>query len=154
MRDRRMFTSGFAIFAVVCLIWGARVANVVAQQEQDINSREAELKRSLREIRDAISKYKRVCASGEVGPMDRRKDDECYPPTLEVLVKGISRPWDNVKLVFLERIPKDPMTGEIDWGLRSAQDPPDSTSWGGQNVANIYSKSEDYALDGTRYKDW
>ncbi len=120
------------------------MSNVIAsaQKEQEIASREAELKRNLREIRTAIANYRRACMMAEVGPLDRRVDDGCYSPTLEVLVKGVTRPGDNVKLVFLKRIPNDPMTGKADWGLRSAQDPPDSTTWGGQNVANVYSKSE------------
>jgi len=84
----------------------------------------------------------------------RRVADECYPPTLEVLVKGIYRPGDNVMLVFLERIPNDPMTGEADWELRSIQDPPDSTTWGGQKVAKVCSSSKDVAIDGAKYKDW
>jgi general secretion pathway protein G len=57
-------------------------------------------------------------------------------------------------MLFLRRIPVDPMTGKDDWGLRSTQDEPKSDSWGGQNVFDVYSKSEDTALDGTKYKDW
>jgi general secretion pathway protein G len=149
-----VFMFGLAIFTVFCLLWGSRVAVAIPLQKRDVASREAELKRNLREIRSAIANYRQACMSGQVGPVDRRVDDKCYPPTLEVLVEGIHRPGDNVKLVFLERIPNDPMTGKADWGLRSAQDPPDSTTWGGQNVANVYSNSKDVAGDGTKYKDW
>ena len=58
------------------------------------------------------------------------------------------------KLKFLRRVPRDPLTGEAEWGKRSYQDKPDSRSWGGQNVYDVYSLSEGTALDGTKYKDW
>ena len=75
---------------------------------------------------------------------------------LETLVEGVSVQNDQSgrKLKFLRRIPIDPITGEADWGLRSYQDEPDSTSWGGQNVFDVYTKSDGTALDGTRYRDW
>jgi general secretion pathway protein G len=55
---------------------------------------------------------------------------------------------------FLRRIPKDPMTGTFEWGLRSTQDDPTSQSWGGQNVFDVYTKSLDHARDGTPYTQW
>jgi general secretion pathway protein G len=59
-----------------------------------------------------------------------------------------------MKVRFLRRIPIDPMTGRAEWGLRSVQDDPDSTSWGGNNVYDVYSKSQATALDGSRYPEW
>ncbi|MFN8005065.1 MAG: type II secretion system protein [Acidobacteriota bacterium] len=118
--------------------------------------REMELRRNLRELRKAIDSYKISCEQGMVGPLDRKVDDECYPQTLEVLVEGIHPPnKGDVTVRFLRRIPKDPFTGKTDWGLRSVQDEPSATSWGGQNVYDVYSKAQGTALDGkTRYFEW
>jgi general secretion pathway protein G len=79
-------------------------------------------------------------------------DSYNYPPDLQTLVDGVD--VQGKKLKFLRRIPVDPMTGNDDWGLRSMQDDPESDSWGGQNVFDVYSKSDGTALDGTKYKDW
>ena len=118
--------------------------------------REAELRRALREMRTAIDKYKDAVDTGQIGSTDVRAGSEGYPPDLETLVEGVSVAGDasGRKLKFLRRIPIDPMTNSTDWGMRSYQDRPDSTSFGGQNVYDVYSKSEATALDGTKYKDW
>jgi general secretion pathway protein G len=118
--------------------------------------REAELRRSLREMRTAIDKFKDAVDTGQIGSTDIRAGSEGYPPDLETLVEGVSAAGDasGRKLKFLRRIPIDPMTNSTDWGKRSYQDRPDSTSWGGQNVFDVYTKSEATALDGTKYKDW
>ena len=58
------------------------------------------------------------------------------------------------KIRFLRKIPTDPITGTTDWGLRSVQDDPDSMSWGGQNVFDVYTRSMDRSLDGTPYSEW
>lgn len=115
-----------------------------------IRKKEAELRSDLREMRDAIDRYKdladRNLIRTEVG-------SEGYPPDLETLVRGVTIGADR-KIRFLRRIPVDPMTGRADWGLRSVQDDPDSTSWGGTDVFDVYSKSQATAADGTRYSDW
>lgn len=118
--------------------------------------REAELRRSLREMRTAIDRFKDAVDTGQIGSTDIRAGSEGYPPDLETLVEGVSAAGDasGRKLKFLRRIPIDPMTNSTDWGQRSYQDRPDSTSWGGQNVFDVYTKSEGTALDGTKYKDW
>jgi general secretion pathway protein G len=78
-----------------------------------------------------------------------------YPPDMETLVKGVTQlNAVDKKLRFLRRIPRDPMTGSTEWGLRSSQDSPDSSSYGGQNVYDIFSKSRGTGLDGTKYTDW
>lgn len=120
--------------------------------------RETELRRDLEHMRTAIDKYKDLCDQGKIAAGD--SDSYCYPATLQVLVDGvplankIAGNDQSTKIRFLRRIPKDPMTGDTDWGLRSMQDDPDSASWGGQNVFNVYSKSTDKGSDGTPYSQW
>jgi general secretion pathway protein G len=127
------------------------LARVTVQRQ-----REMELRRYLREMRTAIDKYKDATDAGTIGGFDNKVGSEGYPPTLETLVEGVTRVNDQsgAKLKFLRKIPIDPMTRSTEWGLRSYQDRPDATSWGGQNVYDVYSKSTATALDGTKYKDW
>jgi general secretion pathway protein G len=107
-------------------------------------------------MRTAIDKYKDSVDQGAIASTDVRAGSEGYPPSLEVLVEGVAKAGDasGQKLKFLRRVPIDPMTANADWGLRSYQDRPDATTWGGQNVYDVYSMSEGTALDGTRYRDW
>jgi general secretion pathway protein G len=118
--------------------------------------REVELHRALREMRTAIDKYKDAVDAGLIGGADVKAGSEGYPAKLETLVEGVSVQNDasGRKLKFLRRVPMDPLTKSTDWGLRSYQDKPDSTSWGGQNVFDVYTKSEATALDGSKYRDW
>ena len=118
--------------------------------------REAELRRSLREMRTAIDNFKTAVDNGQIGSLDVKAGSEGYPPDLDTLVEGVTAAGDATgrKLKYLRRIPRDPMTNSTDWGLRAYQDKPDSTSFGGQNVYDVYSKSDAPALDGTKYKDW
>ena len=119
-------------------------------------TREAELRRVLREMRTAIDKFKDAADSGMIPTTELKANSEGYPPDLETLVDGVSVANDATgrKLKFLRRIPVDPITGDAEWGQRAYQDKPDSTSWGGQNVYDVYSKSQGTGLDGTKYKDW
>lgn len=112
-------------------------------------SKERELRRDLWEMRDAIDRYK---DAADRGAFQIKVGTEGYPPDLETLVKGIDS--NGKKLRFLRRVPVDPMTGNTEWGLRSMQDEPDSTSWGGQNVFDVYTKSQGTGLDGTKYAEW
>ena len=117
--------------------------------------RERELRWALREIRTAIDKYKDLCDAQRLGIEAQKVDADCYPPKLEVLVEGIKLAGSvDKKIRFLRRIPKDPMTNSFEWGLRSWQDEPTSTSWGGQNVFDVYTKSPEKAPDGTPYAEW
>jgi general secretion pathway protein G len=118
--------------------------------------REIELRRSLREMRTAIDKYKDSVDQGLIGGVDVRAGSEGYPPDLETLVEGVPVVNDATgrKLKFLRRIPVDPMTHDSEWGMRSYQDRPDSTSWGGQNVYDVYTRSSGVGLDGTKYREW
>ena len=115
-----------------------------------VRSRESELRRDLREIRNAIDHYKDMA---DVAAFQTEVTSNGYPPDLDTLVKGVVIAG-NKRVRFLRRIPVDPMTGRADWGMRSVQDDPDSTSWGGNNVFDVYSKSTGIALNGTKYSDW
>src|SRR3974390_255772 len=114
-----------------------------------VRSREAELRRTLRELRNAIDRYKDMA---DALAFQTEVTSNGYPPDLETLVKGVTVAG-NKKVRFLRRIPVDPMTGKREWGLRSVQDDPDSSSWGGSNVFDVYSQSQGIALDGTKYSD-
>ena len=118
--------------------------------------REEELRLALREMRNAIDKYKDIADAGGIAPFDIKAGTENYPPDLQTLVNGVTKANDatGVKLKFLRRIPTDPMTKSTDWGLRAYGDRPDSTAWGGGNVYDVYTKSEGKGLDGTKYRDW
>jgi general secretion pathway protein G len=117
--------------------------------------REIELRRSLRELRTAIDRYKAAVDAGQIGGSDVKLGSEGYPPDLETLVKGVNQVGRvDHKLKFLRRVPIDPMTREAKWGMRCYQDEPDDTSWCGQNVWDVFSQSEASALDGTKYKEW
>jgi general secretion pathway protein G len=120
---------------------------------------EIELQRNLRLLREAIDAYKKLADEKKI---EVDEDTEGYPPTLEVLVKGVEVQDKEAKgtagsrktVKLLRRIPKDPMTNSPDWGLRSYQDDFDSDVWGEENVYDVYTKSPAVALDGTKYKDW
>jgi general secretion pathway protein G len=110
--------------------------------------REHELRQDLWMIRDAIDRYK---DAADRNAFQIKVGSEGYPPDLDTLVTGVDVAGKKIK--FLRRIPVDPMTKQ-EWGIRSMQDDKDSDSWGGQNVFDVYTKSDQIALDGTKYKDW
>jgi general secretion pathway protein G len=118
-----------------------------------VHKKEELLRYELRQMRDAIDRYKDLADSNKIRV---EVGSEGYPPDLETLVKGVKlgTGGDDKKIRFLRRIPVDPMTGQADWGLRAVQDDPDSRSWAGKNVFDVYSKSQGTASDGTRYADW
>jgi general secretion pathway protein G len=115
-------------------------------------SQEIELRQNLRVIRNAIDAYKEMVDEGRIA---LELDGTGYPPNLEILVEGAaSNDPDPIKIKFLRRVPEDPMTESGEWGLRSYADPPDSEIWGGQDVYDVYSQSEEQALDGSYYREW
>jgi len=123
----------------------------VAQRRHD----EIELRRCLRTMRRAIDQYKAAVDQGLIGGTDVKLGSEGYPEDLENLVEGVNQVGAlDRKMKFLRRIPVDPMTGEAEWGKRCYQDEPDSSSWCGDNVWDVYSKSTARALDGTEYNTW
>jgi general secretion pathway protein G len=132
-----------AILAVLATI-AVPVARFRVQREK-----ERELRYDLWQMRDAIDHYK---DAAEKGGFQVKIDTEGYPPDLDTLVNGVDVQGKKVK--FLRRVPVDPMTGKAEWGLRSMQDDPKGDSWGGQNVFDVYSKSQRTAIDGTKYAEW
>ena len=132
--------------AIIVILTGLAIplAKVAVQRE-----RERELRYDLWMMRDAIDRYKEAA---DRGAFQIKVGSEGYPPDMETLVKGVD--VQGKKLKFLRKIPIDPMTGKDEWGMRSMQDEPNSDSWGEQNVFDVYTKSEQTAMDGTKYKDW
>jgi general secretion pathway protein G len=140
--------------AVVLLVLASAVMPLAKVTSQ--RAREAELRRALREMRTAIDRFKDAADLQQIAAQDLKAGAEGYPESLEVLVEGVRASGDasGRKLKFLRRIPMDPMTRSFEWGMRSYQDDSDSTSWGGENVYDVYTESGGVALDGTKYADW
>ena len=118
-----------------------------------VHKKEELLSYELRQMRDAIDRYKDLADSNKIRV---EVGTEGYPPDLETLVKGVKlgTGGDDKRIRFLRRIPVDPLTGHADWGLRAGQDDPDSNSWGGKNVFDVFSKSQATGTDGRRYSEW
>jgi general secretion pathway protein G len=153
MRRRRQ--QGFTVveLSVVCAMIAILTAMAIPVAKYSIKRQnEMELKYDLRLLRDALDKYKQYSDTGQI---QVQIGSEGYPPDLKTLVDGVQLVGQlNKKQKFLRRIPIDPMTKKAEWGQRSYQDEPDSTSWGGQNVYDVFSLSDARATDGTYYKDW
>ena len=132
--------------AIVAILASAAIPIARFQVKRE---KERELRRDLWEMRDAIDHYYDAAMKGGI---QTKVDSLNYPPDLQTLVDGVDIQTKKIK--FLRRIPVDPMTKSSDWGLRSNQDDPDSTSFGGQNVFDVYTKSDGTALDGTKYNTW
>jgi general secretion pathway protein G len=137
------------LIVVVAIVSVLALAALPIARFQVKRVKERELRRDLWEMRDAIDHYK---DAADKGAFITKTDSYGYPPDLETLVNGVD--VQDKKVKFLRKIPIDPMTGTAEWGLRSNQDDADSTSFGGQNVFDVYSKSDSTALDGTKYSTW
>lgn len=135
-----------AVITILMILMGAAVPVVRYTVKRQ---KEVELRRELWEMRAAIDRYK---DAADRNAFQTKVGSNGYPKDLDTLVKG--EDVQGKKLRFLRRVPVDPMTGTTEWGLRSDQDDPTADSWGGQNVFDVYSKSDGTALDGTKYKDW
>jgi general secretion pathway protein G len=148
IRSNRGFSLLELIIATAILVilstMAVPMARVTIKREK-----EHRLRADLWEMRDAVDRYK---LDADRNAFQTKVDSQGYPPDLETLVKGVDVQGKKVR--YLRRIPIDPMTGTTEWGLRSMQDDPESDSWGGQSVFDVFSKSQDEALDGTKYKDW
>ena len=135
------------VITILLILMGAAVPILKVSVRRQ---REVELRRDLWEMRSAIDRYK---DAADKRLFQDKLGAEGYPPDMDTLVNGVEIAGGK-KLRFLRHIPVDPMTGNSDWGLRSMQDDPESDSWGGQNVFDVYTKSTGVGLNGTKYKDW
>ena len=146
------FIEVLAVAAIIAILASAilPLARVTRERQKEL-----ELRRTLREIRSAIDRFKDGVDRGQIGGTDVKLGSEGYPESLDALVKGVNqvgRP--GFKLKFMRRIPTDPFSGKAEWGMRCYQDDRDSSSWCGDNVYDIYSLALGTALDGTKLKDW
>jgi general secretion pathway protein G len=135
------------VITILMVLMGAAVPVVKITVKR---TKETELRRDLWEIRTAIDRYK---DAADKNAFQTKLGTEGYPPDLDTLVNGVDVAGGK-KVRFLRRIPVDPMTGNKDWGLRAMKDDPQSDSWGGENIFDVYSKSTGTGLNGTPYKDW
>ena len=150
-RSERGFTLAELVMVGAVLVILASVTLPVAKFTAR-RTKEMELRAALREMRTAIDEYKRYSDMGLI-PVDL--GTEGYPAELEILVEGVEVVGQvDKKLKLLRRIPLDPMTGEREWGMRSYQDEHDATSWGGENVYDVYSLSGGVGLNGVPYREW
>jgi general secretion pathway protein G len=158
---RRKSHSGFSLvelivaFSIVIILSSMAVPLARYQVRRQ---RERDLLSALNDMRSSIDRYKDMCDQGKIQAGDL--DGYCYPKSLKAMVDGvpqqntISGNGQNGKIKFLRRIPRDPFSGDTEWGIRSMQDDPTSTSWGGQNVFDVYTKANDKASDGKPYSEW
>lgn len=159
MRWFRKSSSGFTFVEIVVV---TAVMMILASAALPIarvsmkRQREAELKRSLREVRTAIDTFKEWADRGAIASTELSLGNENYPSSLDILVDGVTLANDasGRKKKFLRRVPIDPFTGSTDWGKRAYQDAPDTKVWGGGNIYDIYTKFDGKALDGSKYRDW
>jgi len=152
MRTAKSGNSGFTLVELIVVVGILAIlagAAIPVTRWQVKRTKERELRTALWQMRAAIDRYK---DAADRGAFQTKLDSFNYPPDLETLVDGVDVQTKKVK--FLRSIPKDPMTGDTDWQLRSMQDEPDTTGWGGQNVFDVHSKSQGTALDGTKYSEW
>ena len=161
LERRRTGEAGFTLVELIVAFSILLILTTMAlpmARYQVRRQREKELLIDLHEMRSGIDRYKDYCDAGKI--QAGSPEEHCYPPTLDVMVEGV--PMTNTisglnqtgKMRFLRKIPKDPMTGDTDWGKRGMEDDPSSNSWSGKNVFNVYSKTMDKASDGTPYSEW
>jgi general secretion pathway protein G len=153
--DRRRAEAGLTLIELVitcAILIALSTAALPVARFTVTRQKEAILRYDLRQMRDAIDRYKDVADKNMI---QVKIGTEGYPPDMETLVKGVNMMGaPDRKIRFMRAIPIDPMTGKKDWGMRSVQDDADSNSWGGQDVFDVFSKSTGTALDGTKYSDW
>ncbi len=161
-RSRSSQASGFTLLEIIIVLTVMAVLVAGAYplvRNSVIRQREVDLRESLRSLRKAIDEYKKYndLSGGQAIPIQWRTKSG-YPKNLKLLYEGFIPAnvvgTEGTKVRFLRRLPVDPMTASEEWGLRGSGDEPGATSWGGDDIFDVYSKSDGTALDGTKYKDW
>ena len=159
--SRKPQSSGFTLLEIIIVIAILSIltaASIPLVRNTVKRERETELRLALRQLRQAIDAYKRLADTNPNAIPIEWKTESRYPKELSLLAEGFT-PANVVgtsgnKIKFLRRMPIDPMTGDTEWGMKSYKDEPDSTSWGGEDVFDVYSNSDATALNGTKYRDW
>jgi general secretion pathway protein G len=158
---RRISQSGLTMIELIVAFTILLILSTMAvplARYQVRRQREKALLYDLHDMREAINHYKDMCDAGKIQAGDN--DAYCYPKSLKVMVDGaplqstLSGNGQTGKMRFLRRVPIDPFTGDVDWGVHSMQDDPTSNTWGGQNVFDVYSKTSEKAGDGKAYSEW
>ncbi len=146
----------FVELVVVCTILASLTAVAFPIARFTVKrQKEMELQFALRTMRNAIDEYKRY---SDAGLLELQQCLGCdgYPEDLESLteIQSLSGQGPDTVKRFMRRIPFDPMAGEAEWGLRSYQDDPETDSWGGENIYDVYSLSVGTGLNGVSYSEW
>ncbi|HLG15051.1 MAG TPA: type II secretion system protein [Blastocatellia bacterium] len=155
-RDGFTLLEMIIVIAILSVLTAAAIPMVRNTVKRE---REAELRLYLRQLRQALDAYHlyHLQSNGMAIPIEWRTQTG-WPKNLEILADGFIPAnvvgTSGAKVRFLRRIPEDPMTGTKDWGLRSYKDEPDTTSWGGEDVFDVFTRSDGTALNGTKYRDW
>lgn len=155
MKAQRGFTLlEMLVTATVLLILAGALVPMAKNSVK--RQKELELRRALREIRTKIDEYKSMADQNKIKAPPA--ENQGYPESLEILVEGVPMASGGSastrKIRFLRRIPLDPFTGKAEWGLRSVNDDPDSTSWGGGNVYDVFSTAPGVGMNGVPYREW
>ena len=149
---------GFTLLELIITmaILAILLASAVPLMRNNIKrQREDDLRRNLRELRMAIEHFHRDCGQGMFTELESDRFKDCYPKKLEYMVEGMRiRNTVDKTARYLRRIPRDPMTNGVEWGFHSTEDDPSGDSWDGENIFDVYTKSRETALNGTKYKDW
>ena len=146
---------GFTLIELLITIAIVAILASAARPLSELNvkrAKELELRRALREIREGLDAYRQAAEDGRI---ERRVGDAGYPKRLEDLVEGVDdrRAANKQRIYFLRRLPRDPMTPEGQWGLRSYASPPDAPA-PGDDVYDVYTLATGTGINGRPYREW
>jgi len=146
---------GFTLIELLITVAIVAILASAARPLSELNvkrAKELELRRALREIRDGLDAYRQAAEDGRI---ERRVGDAGFPRRLEDLVEGVDdrRAANKQRIYFLRRLPRDPMTPDGQWGLRSYASPPDSPA-PGDDVFDVYTLSNGVGINGRPYREW
>lgn len=157
----KRFARGFTLIELVVTVAIVAVLASVAVPLVELNvqrAKEHELRTALRQIRGALDAHKRATEEGRVLA---RTGGSGYPRSLSELVDGVSdaKSPTNQRIYFLRRLPRDPFNPDRElsaaqsWGLRAYSSPPGAPAEG-EDVYDVFSRSERTGLNGQPYREW